>query len=170
MLPVCCQAAPPTLQVVEPAHTGVCKVALLTRKKDAPNAAFKAVSVDMTIRPASPVDAENAMADEAVRAWQDLLAVTPLPVRQAVAKVVKDGAETLTEEFYDRMMRSDRASRFLDQERVQKRLRASLRRWMTDLFEVDVDLAQSIQRQIEVGVVHARIRLPIDLILSLIHI
>lgn len=124
----------------------------------------------MTIRPASPVDAENAMADEAVRAWQDLLAVTPLSVRQAVAKVVKDGAETLTEEFYDRMMRSERASRFLDQERVQKRLRASLRRWMTDLFEVDVDLAQGIRRQIEVGAVHARIRLPIDLIPSGIRI
>jgi len=35
---------------------------------------------------------------------------------------------------------------------------------MTELFEVDTDLVQSIRRQIEVGVVHARIRLPIDLI------
>jgi diguanylate cyclase len=124
----------------------------------------------MTIKPASPADTEEAMENEALRAWQDLLSVTPLPVRQAVADVVRDGAETLTEEFYDRMMRNDRASRFLDQERVQKRLRASLRRWMTDLFEVDTDLIQSIRRQIEVGVVHARIRLPIDLIPSGIRI
>ena len=76
------------------------------------------------------------MATEAVRAWQDLLAVTPTNVRHAVADVVRDGAETLTEEFYDRMMRSERATPFLDQERVQKRLRASLQRWMTELFEV----------------------------------
>lgn len=118
----------------------------------------------MTTKPETPICTENAIEVEASRAWEDLLAVTPLHVRQAVARVVRDGAEALTEEFYDRMMRSDRASRFLDQERVQKRLRASLRRWMTDLFEVDIELHQSIRRQIEVGAVHARIRLPIDLI------
>lgn len=129
-----------------------------------------AVSLDMTIKTASPVGTVNAMEDEAIRAWQDILSVTPLPVRREVATVVKDDAEALTEEFYERMMRSARAGRFLDQERVQKRLRASLQRWMTELFEVDVDLAQSIRRQVEVGAVHARIRLPIDLIPSGIRI
>jgi len=118
----------------------------------------------MTIKPTPSIDTSDAMATESVRAWQDLLAVTPPNVRQAVADVVRDGAQTLTEEFYDRMMRSERATPFLDQERVQKRLRASLQRWMTELFEVEVDLEQSIRRQIEVGEVHARIRLPIDLI------
>lgn len=118
----------------------------------------------MTIKPISTIDAGDAMASEAARAWQDLLAVTPLNVQEAVANVVRDGAETLTEEFYDRMMRSDRANQFLDQERVQKRLRLSLRQWMTELFEVNNDLPKAIRRQIEVGAVHARIRLPIDLI------
>jgi diguanylate cyclase len=118
----------------------------------------------MTIKPATHVDFDEAMENEAIRAWQDLASVTPAAVRQAVSTVVVEGAEALTDEFYDRMMRSDRASRFLDQERVQKRLRTSLRRWMTELFEVDLDVQQSIRRQIEVGIVHARIRLPIDLI------
>lgn len=104
------------------------------------------------------------MEAEAVRAWEDLLAVTPRHVREAVAELVRHGAEPLTDEFYDRMMRSERATHFLDQERVQKRLRASLRRWMTELFDVEMDLRQAIRRQIEVGAVHARIRLPIDLI------
>lgn len=107
---------------------------------------------------------------EAVRAWQDLLAVTPLNVRQAVAEVVKDGAQALTDEFYDRMQRHERASRFLDQERVSRRLRASLNAWMTELFDTQSDLLQTIRRQIEVGAVHARIRLPIDLIPSGIRI
>ncbi|MFP8777814.1 diguanylate cyclase domain-containing protein [Hydrogenophaga sp. RWCD_12] len=118
----------------------------------------------MTIKPKPTIDMSDAMATEAARAWQDLLAVTPPKVRQAVADVVRDGAVTLTDEFYERMMRSERATHFLDQERVQKRLRASLQQWMTDLFEVEVDLEQAIGRQIEVGAVHARIRLPIDLI------
>jgi Protoglobin len=118
----------------------------------------------MTIKPTPTFDLSDAMATEAARAWQDLLAVTPPKVRQVVADVVRDGAVTLTEEFYARMLRSERATHFLDQERVQKRLMASLQRWMTDLFEVEVDLEVAIGRQIEVGVVHARIRLPIDLI------
>lgn len=103
---------------------------------------------------------------ESQRAWHELFAVTPLKVRQAVAIMVRDGAEPLTEEFYDRMMRNDRATVFLDQAQVQKRLRASMRRWMTDLFATleEEAIAAAIRRQIEVGEVHARIRLPIDLI------
>ena len=106
------------------------------------------------------------MEAEAVRAWQSLHSVAPRHVREAVSVVVKEGAETLTEEFYDRMQKNPRTTGFLDQERVQQRLRASLRRWMTELFATldDEQLVPAIRRQIEVGVVHARIRLPIDLI------
>jgi len=108
------------------------------------------------------------MEDEAIRAWRDLFTVTARNIREAVALVVKDGAETLTEEFYERLQQNPRTAGFLDQERVQRRLRASMRRWMTELFAtLDEDsIAEAIRRQIEVGVVHARIRVPIDLIPS----
>lgn len=124
------------------------------------------------MRTALHVSASEEMEKEATRAWHDLLEVTPRAVREAVAEVVRDGAETLTEEFYDRMMRSERANGFLDQERVQKRLRASLRQWMIDLFSTVAEdkVAATIRRQVEVGAVHARIRLPIDLIPSGIRI
>lgn len=113
-----------------------------------------------------PTDAVTEMEEEAVRAWQGLFLITPRHVRDAVSVVVKEGAETLTEEFYDRMQKNPRTTSFLDQERVQQRLRASLRRWMTELFATldDAQIVPAIRRQIEVGVVHARIRLPIDLI------
>ena len=80
--------------------------------------------------------------------------------------MVREGAEPLTDEFYERMFQNERARSFLDQERVQKRLRVSLRRWMTELFAtLDEDaITPAIKRQIEVGEVHARIRLPIDLV------
>jgi diguanylate cyclase len=118
------------------------------------------------------VSADVEMEQEAVRAWQDILTVTPIAVRAVVAEVVRDGAEALTEEFYDRMMRNTRATDFLNQERVQKRLRASLRRWMTDLFATvdEANIVTEIRRQIDVGTVHARIRLPIDLMPSGIRI
>ncbi|MCB2017324.1 MAG: diguanylate cyclase [Hydrogenophaga sp.] len=120
----------------------------------------------MSIKPTSPspIYIEEAIESEAGRAWQALLDVTPPHVRQAVSDVVRSGSEPLVDEFYDRMMRNERAGRFLDQERVKKRLRASLQQWMIELFDDKVDLLNAVHRQIEVGAVHARIRLPIDLI------
>jgi diguanylate cyclase len=103
---------------------------------------------------------------EAIRAWSELFKVTRQPVREVVSQLVRDGAEVLADEFYQRMMADPRATRFLDQERVQTRLRGSMRRWMVELFGtlIEDEISGSIRRQIEVGVVHARIRLPIDLI------
>ncbi|GLS12914.1 GGDEF domain-containing protein [Hydrogenophaga electricum] len=120
----------------------------------------------MKITRMSGVLEAGAMEDESIRAWADLFKVTALPIREVVAQVVREGAEVLTEEFYERMMQNPRSAGFLDQERVQKRLKASLRRWMTELFATldDTAIGAAIQRQIEVGIVHARIRLPIDLI------
>lgn len=107
-------------------------------------------------------DLEN----EAIRAWRELFAVTALNIREAVSTVVRDGADALTNDFYERMLLNPRAGRFMDQERVQKRLRASLRQWMIDLFSTleAEQIPDAIKRQVEVGVVHARIRLPVDLI------
>jgi len=109
---------------------------------------------------------------EAIKAWVELFEVTRLPVRQVVSQVVKEGADVLADDFYQRMMADQRATRFLDQERVQTRLRGSLKRWMIELFGTlnDSDVPASIGRQVDIGVVHARIRLPIDLIAAGIRI
>lgn len=117
-------------------------------------------------------DAIPAMELESLRYWRELLGATPRHVREAVATMVREGAEPLAEEFYKRMLRNDRAIEFLDQKQVQKRLRASMRRWMTDLFAtLDEDaIAPAIKQQIEIGEVHARIRLPIDLMPAGIHV
>ena len=122
----------------------------------------------MTTHPTLPDAALADMENEAVRAWRELFSVTAHPIREAVAHVVREGADTLREDFYSRMQTHARAASFLDQERVQRRLRASLRQWMIDLFgtlEAE-QILPAIRRQIEVGAVHARIRLPIDLIPS----
>lgn len=122
----------------------------------------------MTTHPTLPDAALADMENEAVRTWRELFSVTAHPIREAVAHVVREGADTLREDFYSRMQTHARAASFLDQERVQRRLRASLRQWMIDLFgtlEAE-QILPAIRRQIEVGPVHARIRLPIDLIPS----
>ena len=101
----------------------------------------------MTMHITEPTGAVAEMETEAVRAWQGLYSVTPRHVREAVSVVVKEGAETLTEEFYDRMQKNPRTTGFLDQERVQQRLRASLRRWMTELFAT-LDDEQLVPRSV----------------------
>ncbi len=117
--------------------------------------------------PPSSIDLPDIQ-EEARRAWSDIFLTTSLPVREAVAVATRDGADALTDEFYERMVQHRRGAAFLDQERVQTRLRASMRRWLVELFSTldSEDLNHAISRQIEVGVVHARIRLPIDLITS----
>ncbi|HEY9096756.1 MAG TPA: protoglobin domain-containing protein, partial [Hydrogenophaga sp.] len=117
-------------------------------------------------------DTTSEMELEALRSWRELLSATPRHVREAVAAVVREGSEPLADEFYKRMLRNERAGRFLDQAQVQKRLRASMRRWMTELFATldDGNIVPAIGRQIEVGEVHARIRLPVDLISSGIYV
>lgn len=106
------------------------------------------------------------MEQEAIRAWSDLFRTTRQPIREVVAQAVRDGAAVLADEFYQRMMADSRATRFLDQDQVQTRLRHSMQRWMVELFGTiqEDDLPPAIRRQVEVGVVHARIRLPIDLV------
>lgn len=113
-----------------------------------------------------PDTEDPELESEAKRAWRELFSFTAQNIREAVSNAVRDGAHALTDDFYERMQQNPRAKGFLDQERVQKRLRASLRQWMIDLFST-LDAEQipgAIRRQIEVGTVHARIRLPIELI------
>lgn len=119
----------------------------------------------MTRHPALSDTAQDGMNEDTTKAWIEIFSVTPQLVRDVVAEVVREGATTLTENFYTRMMAHPRAATYLDQERVQKRLRATLCAWMTDLFgTLDAQqIPEAIERQLQVGVVHARIRLPLDL-------
>lgn len=112
-----------------------------------------------------PLDVPLEMEEEAIRAWCEIFAVTARNIREAVSAVVKEGADTLTDEFYGRMLQNPRTTGFMEHERVQRRLRASFRRWMIDLFAVgdEMEVPAGVKRQIEIGVVHARVRVPVDL-------
>lgn len=120
----------------------------------------------MTRHPALSDTTSASQDEDTTKAWVEIFSATPQAIREVVADVVREGAPTLTENFYTRMMAHPRAVAFLDQERVQKRLRATMRTWMIELFgTLDArQIPDAIERQLQVGVVHARIRLPLDLI------
>ncbi|MCC4260764.1 diguanylate cyclase [Pseudomonas aestusnigri] len=76
-------------------------------------------------------------------------------------------AVDLTETFYSEMMADPAASLFLSHDQVQDRLSLSMRRWLEGLFdsEDEVALARIIAEQKKVGEVHARIDIPVHLVL-----
>lgn len=76
-------------------------------------------------------------------------------------------SDALATAFYEQMLATAGAKPFLSHEDVQTRLHASLQRWITRVFSVPPsgEYAERIAEQIHVGDVHARIDVPVHLVL-----
>ncbi|CAN7689656.1 GGDEF domain-containing protein [Rhizobium sp. LjRoot30] len=91
---------------------------------------------------------------------------TPLHIRETVTKVAKRAAPVLVQRFYRVLMEQPRADYYLNQKVVSERLSDSLQRWIVDLLPTRLpDAERLIQQQTEVGNIHARIHVPIALVL-----
>ena len=97
--------------------------------------------------------------------WREVMARTPRAVREKVAAQGDTSAVALADAFYSHMLEHERAKVFLDNEMVDKRLRASMARWVRQLFATldEHQIPGTIAQQLLVGAVHARINLPADL-------
>lgn len=115
----------------------------------------------------APSDATSSASrlSDAGQAIVELLERTPADLREAVAKVADAHAEALASEFYQVMLGDPDAAQFLGHELVSRRLRASMQAWLKQLFEgLSARRVEFlVARELEVGEVHARIRLPIAL-------
>ena len=86
---------------------------------------------------------------------------------QLLAAMVAEHAERLSREFYDVMLADPASAAFLDNQLVRERLGASLAGWLRELFPGAPLAADGLgERQRRIGQVHARIRIPIDLVLG----
>lgn len=99
-------------------------------------------------------------------AWHELLDDTP----DTVAAVLRELADTapgpLAEHFYAGMLGDPRASRFLSSEQVQSRLKPSMHTWIHNLLTSGPDDVEGqIAAQRLIGDVHARIGIPVDLVI-----
>ena len=99
--------------------------------------------------------------------WQAVLAVTPPSVCQAAEALAQQHAVQLATSFYKHMLEDPAAAQFLSHEQVQSRLSKSMQRWIITLFSLtDADDLQPIlAQQKHVGDVHARIDIPVHLVL-----
>lgn len=102
-------------------------------------------------------------------------AVSPSPEGEASSQdpgglrsLVEANADRLVKAFYDTLMQAGEAQAFLDHAVVQQRLSRSLHGWLLELLDPAVVITDPafIARQVRIGEVHARIKIPMHLVMS----
>lgn len=98
--------------------------------------------------------------------WCRLSEETPAPVQQLVGEIVRQQAAALADLFYRDMLADEEAGTFLDNELVNERLHASMQRWLCELFSDGPQEPEAIYKhQCHIGEVHARIQVPLTLVM-----
>lgn len=96
--------------------------------------------------------------------WREYLAATP-SAASALARGLGAHRAELADLFYATLLDDPRAARFLSQGQVRQRLHPGLQRWLRDLLEAGADTVDAlIATNLQVGIVHARIGIPVDLV------
>lgn len=104
--------------------------------------------------------------NEFVAEWNRLAEETPSTEKQLVSEIVQQRAAELADMFYNNLLADDEAKAFIDHELVSQRLHASMQRWLLELFSAEPQDPEVIyQHQCMIGEVHARIRIPISLVM-----
>lgn len=99
--------------------------------------------------------------------WQSLLQRFPVQAGIELKAVAEANSQELAEHFYQEMLADPQAALFLSHEQVQERLSDSMERWVQRVLSAngDEDLEPLIELQRTIGAVHARIEIPVSLVL-----
>jgi diguanylate cyclase len=101
-----------------------------------------------------------------VAEWHRLSQETPLAVTQLISGIIRQHAAELADMFYQNMLTDSEARQFLDHDLVNQRLHASMQRWLEELFSAEPkDPNEIYKHQCHVGEVHARIQVPLSLVM-----
>ncbi|WP_222564866.1 diguanylate cyclase [Novilysobacter antarcticus] len=99
-------------------------------------------------------------------AWHELLDDASSELVALLRELADTAPPALAEHFYSGMLGDPRASRFLSSDQVQSRLKPSMLRWISSLLTSGPeDVTTQIAAQRLVGDVHARIGIPVDLVI-----
>ncbi|MFQ6372070.1 diguanylate cyclase [Shewanella sp. YIC-542] len=99
--------------------------------------------------------------------WEQLIAGTTATCIQHNRELVSKHSQALATHFYEHMLTTDDASVFLSHNQVKTRLHGSLQQWLITLFDIGehYDLEATIALQVQVGEIHARIKIPMHIVL-----
>lgn len=96
--------------------------------------------------------------------WKAQLDSVPAGVLARVQQVAQTHRAHLASRFYEQMLADPVASPLLDHEQVSTQLHGSMQRWVASIFDAG-DAAACVAQQAHVGHVHARIDVPMHLVL-----
>lgn len=105
--------------------------------------------------------------EQLITEWQALLDNTPNSVCTSTQQLSEQHAPELAQSFYTTMLDDLTAAQFLSNDQVQERLSGSMQQWIITLFSLNRtdDLRPVIAQQKHIGEVHARINIPVHLVL-----
>lgn len=97
--------------------------------------------------------------------WRTLVEITQPEAHALLISLSDDEVRYLVDRFYDYMLNDEHAHRYLTTRQVTEQLSISMFHWLRSVLgSSQQDLAALLSQQHHVGVVHARIGLPIDLV------
>jgi diguanylate cyclase len=97
--------------------------------------------------------------------WQDLLNQTSPQVHDILTALSDEEIRHLVTVFYDYMLSHSESELFLNTDQVNSRLSHSMFHWLRSVLgSAGEDLPQLLENQRAIGIVHARIGLPLDLV------
>ena len=101
------------------------------------------------------------------REWHELLHAASPAVVARIGALAQQESALLATHFYASMLEDAVAAQFLSHERVQQHLHPAMQRWIASLFSMlDEDaLRQQVAVQRRIGDIHARIDIPVALVL-----
>lgn len=100
-----------------------------------------------------------------LREWQMLLRQTSPEVHALLTSLTDEDIRHLVTVFYDYMLSHSESALFLNTEQVSTRLSDSMFNWLRSVLgSAHEDISLLLAKQRDIGVVHARIGLPIDLV------
>lgn len=100
-----------------------------------------------------------------VKAWAQWLSAAD-PQALALLQRIADGPlSTYSDHFYKALFADPRAAHFLSSEQVQNSLKPALQRWLREILSATADDTQRmVSTNSHVGIAHARIGIPVDLV------
>ncbi|MFD2645589.1 diguanylate cyclase [Pseudomonas japonica] len=102
------------------------------------------------------------------REWHSLVAQFPRALTRALQSLVESHKVTLAARFYEHMLADPNASLILSHDEVKSRLGSSMQAWLVKVYSASAedDFLPLVALQKQVGEVHARIDVPLHLVLS----
>lgn len=97
---------------------------------------------------------------------EGIFEATSKNARDLLFEVVRLKRKALVTRFYDVMMAYPQADIFLGNDLVHTRLNAEMDQWLMELFSASAKSGETIRRrQMEVGAVHARVKVPVSMVM-----